>query len=266
MTVLDMSRTVDVEADGRVLHGVAIPYERPSLVADRGRDGNVRVYAETWDDASMQLPAGPIPLLVSHDETRPCGKVGTGALWHERDGLHVEARLSGSSSEVEGIVARCRDQIMAGLSVGFLGGGRDDIWTAPATPGGVPGVRRRGAMLRELSLVVWPALTGAGVHRVTALTRTEAELTERLRREREEQHRRSEAFLAAHRQHAEIVEADPTPTVEAPPAAPSRPRPFQPDPVSGAPLLLDDPTDLERQLHQRALRNWANDVVVHRRF
>jgi HK97 family phage prohead protease len=259
MSIVLDTRLIDVETDGRVLNGIAVPYDRPSLVADaKGPGGAVRIYAEVWDGDSIRLPDGPIPLLTSHDESRPVGRIGHGGLWHERDGLHVEATLSGSASEVDGIIARARDGVMGGLSVGFLGGGRADVWTSPSTPGGVPTVLRRNAQLRELSLVVWPALAGAQVHRVSAYTRGGAELAERLRREREEQHSRSQAFIAAHQPRT----TPQAPAASAPePTRPTKPRPFQLDPVSYAPLQHDDPTDLERQLHQRALWNWANDLV-----
>jgi HK97 family phage prohead protease len=271
--VLDTSRTVDVETDGRVLHGTLIPYDRPSLVADRDGDGNVRVYAEKWDDRSTVLPDGPIPLLTSHDETRPVGRIAAGGLWHERDGLHIEAALSGSSSEIEGIRARAADGVMAGLSVGFLSGKRDDIWTAPSTAGGVPTVLRRNAILREASLVIWPALSGAGVHRVTARTRVEDEVADRLARARDEQHARSQAFLTAHQRAASITAPDraepavaEAPVIERrgprPPIVPATIR----DDVTGqwyqpAPELPPDPTELERQLHERAVRYWASDII-----
>ena len=100
-------------------------------------------------------------------------------------------RSKGSSPAV-------RDQVMAGLSVGFLSGGRDDHMDRTDHARRCPVRPRRGAVLRELSLVVWPALTGAGVHRVTARTRVEDEFATHLAERRAEQHARSQAFLAAY--------------------------------------------------------------------
>ena len=80
-----------------------MPYGEPLVVADRGPDGKLMVFVERWDRESIRLPDGPIVVLVNHDDGRPVGRVARGRLWHQRDGLMMEAVLSGSASEIEGV-------------------------------------------------------------------------------------------------------------------------------------------------------------------
>jgi hypothetical protein len=57
------------------------------------------------------------------------------------------------------------------LSIGFFPDLASDLWRPPATRGALPTVIRRGVEVKELSLVVWAAYSGAvvdGVHVRTA--------------------------------------------------------------------------------------------------
>lgn len=232
-----------VRIDGVRLTGCIVPYDPVgSIVADRGPDGTVIVFRERWDRNSIELtPNAVMPLLTSHDDSRPVGIVDR--LAHTPRGLRLEATLVGSDGEVQGIARRARAGVMAGLSVGFLTSTRLDQWTAPTTPGGLPTVLRRAAVVREASIVVWPALEGAHIEQVD-----EPDLVNR-----------SAVLIAEHLATRRQQDADDHD--EAPPPTPIRPRPFGVDPTSGAPSLPPDPTPLERERHVVALRNWASDVL-----
>lgn len=173
MTVLDAPITVAVEGTAKILRGVAVPYGKPTVVGDRDPSGNVVVYRERFDKHSVAaIPRTMIPLLQSHDETRPIGKVTS--MWHADTGLQLEAELVGSSSEIESVREKVGHGVMSSLSIGFYSDPSLDVWEQATTPGALPSVTRRGVKIRECSLVIWPAYPQA---RITALrNRTERQL------------------------------------------------------------------------------------------
>lgn len=228
----DETRVIEVEQDGTVVFGKLVPFDVPSIVASHSPSGKLIVYREVWDRHSLTLPSGPVPLLQSHKDDHPIGRIAAGGLWIEPDGVMIEARLSGSASELEGIRNRVRDDVMAGLSIGFIGDKSADVWSAPTTAGGLPTVLRRGATIREGSLVVWPALTGAAVSRVATRTRAQSDsdlLLTKIRVERAVAERRREQAVAQRESVLELItRADMVlkPTVPSqPPSLPRRPEP-----------------------------------------
>ncbi len=74
MTVLDVDSTIRIEGSARIVRGLLVPYSRPTVVADRADDGSVLVCREVFDEQSVILPRHQVPLLVSHDASRPIGR------------------------------------------------------------------------------------------------------------------------------------------------------------------------------------------------
>ncbi|HKE72472.1 MAG TPA: HK97 family phage prohead protease [Acidimicrobiales bacterium] len=183
MTALDTAVTITVEGSAKILRGTLVPYGRPALIADRDGAGKLMIYRERWDADSAAIPTELVPLLQTHDDSRPIGKVTR--LWSDASGLQLEAELVGSSSEIDGLRERIGHGVLTGLSVGFFSDGTADQWEAASRPGGVPTVLRRRAQVREASLCVWPAYDKA---RVTAL------------RNRTEQQAASDQLVAEHRE------------------------------------------------------------------
>lgn len=191
MTTLDNPVTIAVEGSARIVRGVLLPYNDPALIAERDADGKLIVYREVWDRDSTVLPSTMVPLLQSHDESRPIGKITK--LWHDDHGLQLEAELVGSGSEIESVREKVGHGVMAGLSVGFYSDATGDQWFPADKPDGTPIVLRRGARVREASLCVWPAFKNA---KVVAI------------RNRTEQQRWSDEILAEHRAKKERERAE----------------------------------------------------------
>lgn len=191
MTALDDPVTITVEGSARIVRGVLIPYNRPTIVGDRLSDGSTMFYEERFDQASCIMPTTAIPLLQSHDESRPVGKVKR--MWHDDSGLQIEAELVGSSNEIDGLRERIGHNLLTGLSVGFICDPKSDDWRQATTPGKLPRVTRRGARIREASLVLWPAYSDA---RVTAI------------RNRTEMQRQSDQLIAEYHARKQARQAE----------------------------------------------------------
>lgn len=160
-----MSVRMTLEADGKHLRGIAVPYGEPALVWTRGPSGEEALVEEVFDVESIPRPPKNIPLLVGHDRSAPPAGIITGSRV-EADGLTIEATVTGSADEKSGWRERWTHGLMTALSVGFSPG-RGDVWTRPEQRGDLPRVVRRGVTVHEISLVNWPAFAGA---RLTALT------------------------------------------------------------------------------------------------
>jgi HK97 family phage prohead protease len=160
---------VVIEPDGRIIRGVALPYGEVAYVIGPGRRGEVMAHGEKFDQESIAHVGSMFgrPILLSHDESRPIGRVlstrSTAA------GLEVEGELLGAAVELESIRARAAGGILSHFSIGFIPNRKLDVWEKPDRSG-LPLVRRRGAVVREISLVLWPAYDSARVQGIHART------------------------------------------------------------------------------------------------
>jgi HK97 family phage prohead protease len=172
---------VQIEEDGRILRAIALPYNEEAYVIGPGRRGERVAHRERFDPESI-ADIGSMygrPILLSHDESRPVGRIlstrSTAA------GLEVEGELLGADVELESIRKRAAGGILSHMSVGFLPNRGLDIWEKPDASG-LPLVRRRGAVIREVSIVLWPAYDNAritGIHARTAAAVARHEASER---------------------------------------------------------------------------------------
>jgi HK97 family phage prohead protease len=163
-------QTVEVEEGGRFLRGVAVPYGEQIFMISPGRRGERVAHTETFDAQSV-LGIGSMyqkPMLISHDPTRPTGRIL--ASRSTQLGVEVEAELLGSDQELQSIRARAAGGVLAALSVGFVPNHAADVWHKPDARSGLPHVVRRGVEIREVSLVLWPAYDRARVTGIYART------------------------------------------------------------------------------------------------
>jgi HK97 family phage prohead protease len=161
---------VAVEEDGAILRGVAVPFRRQAVVLGPGKRGaGLVAHKETFDAESI-LGVGALagtPFLIGHDVNRPHGAIQSSRSTDR--GLEVEVRLMGSDSELQSFRRRAEGGVLSGLSIGFVPSRKRDIWLPPDETG-LPTVLRRGARLRELSAVVFPAFEDARVVGITVRT------------------------------------------------------------------------------------------------
>jgi HK97 family phage prohead protease len=160
---------VVIEDDGKIIRGVALPYGEVAYVIGPGRRGEVMAHGELFDQESIAHIGAMYgrPILLSHDESRPIGRI-LSTRSTER-GLEVEGELLGAAVELESIRARAAGGILSHFSIGFIPDRRKDVWEKPDRSG-LPLVRRRGATIRELSVVLWPAYDSAKVVGIYART------------------------------------------------------------------------------------------------
>lgn len=155
-----MTATIEAPPTRRYLFGIAVPYNQATTLWD---DASRGVITETFDERSWRnIDVGGefVPLLIHHDSARPIGRVTRAR--HSPDGLRIEARLAASPDELAGIAERVDSKVQSGLSIGAICNTAADVWTR-ASATGLPKVRRRDAVLIEVSLCVWPAYSSAEV-------------------------------------------------------------------------------------------------------
>jgi HK97 family phage prohead protease len=182
-----------------VLRGVAVPFHQSTLVADVV-DGRLMVAVESFDERSFATLPDKVPLLVSHDSGQP---IGWAALHLEPDALRAEARLEGGAAHLDQVIELVKAGLMAAMSIGFTVG-TDDQWSKGPTPDAPPRVLRRGAKLRDVSLVTRPAYAAAQVETLRHRTALQAWSDEEMREYRE---RKAQEEAEAARARAEY-EAD----------------------------------------------------------
>ena len=162
---MDVSRRAwraDLAADteGRVISGVAVPWDSPTMIAERGRVFEERFAPGAFDD-SIAKRGDRIPILLMHDDRAlPVGKaVG---FKNDRNGQVLEARISDTTDGNDALTL-VRDGVLSGLSVGFSVPEGGDSWSADYTQRTV-----NRATLHEVSIVNFPAYDDARISSVRA--------------------------------------------------------------------------------------------------
>lgn len=151
------------KAEGRADEVLEVRFA-PSMDAQAGEFSGYATIWNTTDNhktafapGSLNLPAAGLPLLWSHDPTRPVGTI-----LEARDdgrGLFVRGRLSLGTTAGQEAHALLKDRAVTGLSIGFRRL-RDE-----AMPGGR---RILAADLKEVSLVALPSNESARITEVRA--------------------------------------------------------------------------------------------------
>lgn len=150
------------DAEGRIVSGIAVPYNSPTQIYEGGR-----LFDETWAPGStadsISKRGDRMKILAFHASRQmPLGKP---VLLEERAaGLYIEARISDTQDGNDALTL-VRDGVLDGFSVGFTvppGGDQFDV---------VDGRQIRTisrANIHEVSLVNFPAFDDARVESVRA--------------------------------------------------------------------------------------------------
>jgi HK97 family phage prohead protease len=144
MTTLFRATMQVDDAVGRTLHGMALPWSRPSLVRDGSGPSYYEAFLPTSCDVSMSQHATR-PLYVRHAyDTDP---IGTVRFSKSAAGLVFEAPLARTVRASE-ILELVTSNAMGGVSIGF----RPIAQTTRQLANGDPCVFRSECALRELSV------------------------------------------------------------------------------------------------------------------
>jgi HK97 family phage prohead protease len=149
-----------IKTDGAQLYvrGLAVPYGRSALIADRSADGAVQLFIERFDSHSWAELPSRVPFTRTHNEEAP---LGWAQIRSTPKGLMIEATLIDSTIAADSVSAM-RAQLLEGLSIAFAENADRDEWTRGGN-GRPPAVLRRGASLRHVALVAHGAYESAKV-------------------------------------------------------------------------------------------------------
>src|SRR4051812_49244725 len=122
---------------GRV-EGLAVPFNVPILVGDRGLDGKLVIARETIDDRSFPTLPPKVPLQRRHDTDNP---IGWADIRQTARGIELTSSLIDSPTARDTMAAIAAG-LLSGLSITFSPSDRDQ-WSLPKG-GTIPSVLRRG--------------------------------------------------------------------------------------------------------------------------
>lgn len=150
------------DSEGRIISGIAVPYNSPTTIAERGM-----VFDETFLPGSMRdtihKRGDRVRLLGFHDaHTWPIGKPTE--LKDTARGAEFVARVSDTQAGNEALTL-IRDGALDGVSVGFSVPDGGDTWTDDRSQRNIT-----RADLHEFSLVNFPAYDRARVESVRAMS------------------------------------------------------------------------------------------------
>jgi len=148
---------IRAKGDGRTIHGLAVPFDTPTLI-------NNRLEGKFWETfrkgafARTITSGKTLPLNLLHDRTSRL-PIGVATVTREdARGLYQEFRVSETATGEEAL-ALIRDGVPLGLSIGFSPD--EDRWSADRDA-----VERLAVALNETSLVNVPAYESALVEGV----------------------------------------------------------------------------------------------------
>lgn len=146
------------DAGERIIEGVAVPYNDPTEIYERGALFWEQFAPGAFAD-SIAKRGSRVPLLLHHDDRQlPVGK--TVELSDTPGALRVVARVSDTAAGNDALTL-IHDGVLDGLSVGFYSLG--ERWNSERTERTIT-----RAELRELSIVNFPAYDNARVLAVRA--------------------------------------------------------------------------------------------------
>jgi HK97 family phage prohead protease len=154
--ILYRTAELDTLVEGRTIHGLAVPYEQITGIAERDEGGRLVEYREKFAQGSFARSiterGHKVKLLVGHDQRKLA--VGRAVeLREERDGLHAAFQVSDTSAGND-LLTLVRDGIVDSFSIGFTA--IRDRWEGDLRI-------HQEAGLREVSAVNWPAYPGAAI-------------------------------------------------------------------------------------------------------
>lgn len=149
---------LQIRADGRTVYGIAVPYDQPTDIRENGHRFS-EVFRRGSFARTIAERAQKIKLLLNHDRLRlPVGRAEL--LREDAAGLYAEFRVSQTSDGDEALTL-ASDGTLDAFSIGFES--VRDAWSKDRKS-----VERLEAKLREVSLVGFPAYSGALIGGVRA--------------------------------------------------------------------------------------------------
>lgn len=146
--------------DGRTVHGIAVPWNSPSRVADPGTGVYEEVFLRGSFEHTIRSGGAKVKFLVNHNKL--AAPIGVATLLREDAiGLYTELRVS-QTREGDDALELIRDGALDSFSVGFKPIRPDWPMTAQLAKRGQT-VERREVALREISAVSFPSYTGAAI-------------------------------------------------------------------------------------------------------
>lgn len=151
------------DSEGRLISGIAVPYDAPSTIFEGGR-----IFDETWHHGSttetIAKRGDRMRVLGFHDaRSFPLGKPVQ--LEDRAPGMWFEARISDTRDGNDALTL-VRDGVLDGVSVGFSVPEGGDTWT---NENGLKRAIHR-ANVHEFSLVNFPAFDDARVASIREAT------------------------------------------------------------------------------------------------
>lgn len=146
------------DSEGRIISGIAVPFNSPTVIAERGR-----VFEETWKPGSTRETIAKrgdrMKLLGFHEaRTWPIGRPTE--LDDTQRGMKISARVSDTRDGNDALTL-VRDGVLDGFSVGFGVPEGGDTWNSNETQRTIT-----RADVYEVSLVNFPAFDRARVESV----------------------------------------------------------------------------------------------------
>jgi HK97 family phage prohead protease len=157
--------SIDLTTEGRTLTGVAMPWDRPTMVRDMTGPAYLEAFSPSSADVTLRQNVDPRPVFKRHDYTQD--PVGTVTFERSAEGLLFVAPLS-KTRDADETLELVNDGAMRSVSIGFRPIKQQQ---RPMSEGNV--TYRTEMALRELSL----APTGFGQYSEALVTavRTEGE-------------------------------------------------------------------------------------------
>lgn len=161
---------LSVRSDGRTVYGIAMPFDAETIVND-GYGPYTEIFRKGSFAKTLRERADRIKLCINHDKLRrlPIGKAS--ALREDGSGLYGEFRVS-RTSEGEEALTLIRDGVLDSFSVGFIPVNERKVSTAV--------IERTEVMLREVSVVAFPAYDKAVIQGLRSSLGVSDEELERL--------------------------------------------------------------------------------------
>jgi HK97 family phage prohead protease len=165
-SLITRTHTADLEVrssgDGRTVHGIAVPFDAPTEIAD-AYGHYVEMFRRGSFTKTIAERGSRVKFLTLHDRGRlPVGRAVL--LREDAAGLYAELRVSQTQAGDE-LLALIGDGAVDALSVGFIP--VQDRWSKDKTQ-----VERVEVALREISAVTEPAYAAALIGGVRSNTLT----------------------------------------------------------------------------------------------
>lgn len=158
---LDAGVLTRSEGDGRTISGIAVPYNQPALIHERGQRYTEQFAPGAFKD-TIAVRGDRVKLYVNHGWQRGALPVGRAIVADHGNALGIQARIA-ETNDGRDVLALAHEDAVEGFSVGFEIPEGGVTWSADRSSRTVT-----RALLHEVSLAIGenPAYRGAVVESV----------------------------------------------------------------------------------------------------